>query len=65
MILAANLVVMKGWLQDVRLSFTALFASILLDWIFRFNSISFVSSPALYLAIVLTLMALRCYAGPE
>jgi hypothetical protein len=61
MILAANLVVMKGWLQDIRLCFSALFVSILLDWIFLFNSISFVSSPALNLAIVLSLMALPLF----
>src|SRR5262249_46053874 len=61
MILAANLVVMRGWLQDVRLGLSALFASILLDWIFRFNAITFVQSPAWNLAIVLTLMALPLF----
>jgi len=45
MILLANLVVMRGWLWDTRLCLTALFASILFDWVFKFNGITFVSDP--------------------
>ena len=61
MILLANLVVMKGWLRDTRLCLTALFASILFDWVFKFNSITFVTDPALNIAIVLALMALPLF----
>src|SRR5262249_20697530 len=55
MILAAHLVVRRGWLQDVRLGLSALFASILLDWIFRFDAIPFVRSPAWHVVAVLPL----------
>ena len=61
MILFANLVVMKGWLRDIRLCLTALFASILVDWIFRFNTITFAPRPALNLGIILALMALPLF----
>jgi hypothetical protein len=61
MILFANLVVMKGWLRDIRLCLTALFASILVDWIFRFNTITFAPWPALNLGIILALMALPLF----
>ena len=61
MILFANLVVMKGWLRDVRVCMGALFASILVDWIFRFNTVTFVPWPALNLSIILGLMAMPLF----
>jgi SAM-dependent methyltransferase len=61
MILFANLVVTKGWLRDIRLCLSGLFLSILVDWLFRFNTITFVSWPALNLSIVLALMAMPLF----
>jgi hypothetical protein len=61
MILFANLVVMKGWLRDIRLCLVALLASILVDWVFRFNTITFARSPALNLSIILGLMAMPLF----
>jgi len=54
-------VVMKGWLRDVRICLSGLALSILFDWLFRFNSITFVPWPALNLGIVLALMALPLF----
>ena len=61
MILFANLVVMKGWWSDVRWGFAALFAAILLDWYFRFNSATLVSSPTLNLCLILFLLSLPIF----
>lgn len=61
MILLANLVVMKGWLSDLRWCFAALFLSILLDWYFRFNSVMLVPSQSLNLCLVLFALSLPIF----
>lgn len=76
MILLANTAVMRGWFTKPRWAFAGLFASVLLDWVFKLNSVALVAEPTLNLALTLALLAVPlffasivfadCYAGvPE
>jgi hypothetical protein len=61
MILFANLVVMKGWLQDSGSAWWRCWRRSWVNWVFRFNTITFVASPALNLGIILALMAMPLF----
>ena len=53
MILLANLLVIRGYFTNLRWCFAALFASILLDWVFRLNSVTIVASSAVNFGLIL------------
>jgi hypothetical protein len=61
MILLANAVVMKRWIGNISASFAALFASVLLDRHFRFNTLQLVRSPTISLALDLIFLALPIF----
>jgi hypothetical protein len=61
MILLANTAVMRGWFTKPRWAFAGLFASVLLDWVVKLNSVSLVAEPALNLALTLVLLALPLF----
>jgi len=61
MILLANIAVMRGWFTNPRWVFAGLFASVLLDWLVKLNSVSLVAEPALNLGLILLLLALPLF----
>ena len=61
MILMANTAVMRGWFSKPQWAFAGLFISILLDWVFKLNSASLVTEPALNVALTLILLALPLF----
>ena len=61
MIILSNAAVMKEWISNIPASFAALFATVLLDWYFRFNTLRLVSSPAISLTLDLIFLALPIF----
>jgi hypothetical protein len=61
MILLANAAVMCGWFTKPRWAFAGLFASVLLDWVVKLNSVALVAQPAVNLALTLVLLALPLF----
>jgi hypothetical protein len=61
MILLANAAVMRGWFRNPRWAFAGLFASVLLDWVVKLNSVTMVAEPALNLTLTLFLLALPLF----
>jgi len=61
MILLANVAVMKSWVSSIPASFAALFASVLLDWYLRFNTLQLVRSQAISLTLDLIFLALPIF----
>ena len=61
MILMANLIVTSGMFRNTWLCLGGLILSVLLDWYFKFNTLSFVPSSTLNLWIVLLLLVLPVF----
>jgi hypothetical protein len=61
MILLANVAVMKGLFSSVPASFAALFASVILDWYLRFNTLQLVRSPTISLVLDLIFLAVPVF----
>jgi hypothetical protein len=61
MILFANLAVMRGWLRNRQWVLVALGLSILLDYVFKLNSVMLLPWAALNLALVLALLSLPIF----
>jgi hypothetical protein len=61
MILLANAAVMKGWFANLRWAFAGLGLSILIDWVFKLNSVILIHSAMANLTLVLLLLALPIF----
>jgi spermine/spermidine synthase len=61
MILLANVAVMKGWFRSIPAGFAALFASVILDWYLRFNTLQLVRSPTISLTLDLIFLAVPVF----
>jgi hypothetical protein len=61
MILLANFAVIKGWFGDPRWTAFALMASILLDYVMKFNTLTILPNATANLVVILALLALPLF----